>query len=159
MDIYAYNSKVYYIISQGAGLGDRLLRMPITGNETVLDAIAQTNGLSQVSSKKIWIARPTPNGCDQILPVSWDAITRGATTATNYQILPGDRVYIAEDKLHRVQQFHEQAVLAGRASVRVHHLGRRVDRANQAPQSTARQRPVIVRSPWADTAPLGRPAG
>ncbi len=99
VDIYAYNSKVYYIISQGAGLGDRLLRLPITGNETVLDAIAQTNGLSQVSSKKIWIARPTPNGCDQILPVSWDAITRGATTATNYQILPGDRVYIAEDKL------------------------------------------------------------
>jgi polysaccharide export outer membrane protein len=105
VDVFTYASKNYYIISQGAGLGDRLLRIPITGNETVLDAIAQTNGLSQVSSKKIWIARPTPNGCDQILNVSWDEITRGAATKTNYQILPGDRVYIAEDKFIAFNSF------------------------------------------------------
>ena len=59
MDVVAYNSKVYYIITQGAGLGDSVRRLPVTGNETVLDAISQIGGLSQVSSKNIWIARPS----------------------------------------------------------------------------------------------------
>ena len=101
VEVLAYNSKVYYVITQGAGLGDNVRRLPITGNETVLDAISQMNGLSQVSSKKIWIARPAPHdfGCQQILPVDWDAIAQGAQTATNYQLLPGDRLYVAEDEL------------------------------------------------------------
>ena len=100
VDVLAYNSKVFYIVSQGAGLGDGVTRVPITGNETVLDAIANVNGLSRLASKKIWIARPAPSGqkCDQILPVSWGDTTAGGSTATNYQILPGDRVFIAEDK-------------------------------------------------------------
>jgi len=99
VDVYAYNSKVYYVITQGAGLGDGLLRVPITGNETVLDALAQVNGLSRLSSKHIWIARPAPGGmgCDQVLPVNWDEITKGGATATNYQILPFDRIFIAQD--------------------------------------------------------------
>jgi polysaccharide export outer membrane protein len=101
VDVLAYNSKVYYVITQGAGLGDNVRRLPVTGNETVLDAIANVNGLSQLSSKKIWIARPAPNhfGCEQILPVDWDAVTQGGQTGTNYQVLPGDRVFIAEDKV------------------------------------------------------------
>jgi polysaccharide export outer membrane protein len=72
----------------------------VTGNETVLDAIAQIQGLEQVSSKKIWIARPTRDTQRvQILPVDWFAVTEQGTPHTNYQILPGDRVFIAEDKL------------------------------------------------------------
>jgi polysaccharide export outer membrane protein len=100
VDVYAYNSKVYYIITQGAGLGDGVYRFPVTGNETVLDAISQINGLQQISSKRIWVARPAPEpGQVQILPVQWEAITAQASAATNYQVLPGDRVFIAEDKL------------------------------------------------------------
>jgi polysaccharide export outer membrane protein len=101
VDVVAYNSKVFYIVTQGAGIGDNVRRLPITGNECVLDAIAQVNGLPQVSSKKIWIARPAPHnfGCQQILPIEWDAIAAGAQTATNYQLMPGDRLYIAEDEL------------------------------------------------------------
>ena len=101
VNVVAYNSKVYYIITQGAGLGDSVRRLPVTGNECVLDAISQINGLSQVSSKKIWIARPAPHdvGCQQILPIEWDAITQGGQTATNYQLLPGDRLFVAEDEL------------------------------------------------------------
>jgi polysaccharide export outer membrane protein len=99
VDIFAYNSKVYYVVTQGAGLGDNVVEAPITGNETVLSAIARVGGISQVSSKRIWIARPAPNGvgCEQILPVNWDEISRGALTATNYQMMPGDRLFIAED--------------------------------------------------------------
>ncbi len=100
VDVYAYNSKVYYVVTQGAGMGDGLYRFPITGNETVLDAISQINGLGQVSSKRIWIARPTHEpGTVQVLPVSWEAITAQASASTNYQILPGDRVFVAEDRL------------------------------------------------------------
>ncbi len=99
--VVAYNSKVYYIIIQGAGLDDNVRRLPVTGKETVLDAISQINGLSQVSSKKICIVRPSASDSEQaaILPVDWDAITRRGATATNYQIFPGDRVFIAEDRL------------------------------------------------------------
>jgi len=100
LDVYAYNSKVYYIVTQGAGMGDGVYRFPITGNETVLDAISQINGLQQVSSKRIWIARPTDEpGKVQTLPVTWEDITAKASAGTNYQIMPGDRVFIAEDKL------------------------------------------------------------
>jgi polysaccharide biosynthesis/export protein len=101
VDVFNYASKVYYIVGQGAGFGDSLTRVQITGKETVLDAISQIGGLRRENSKKIWIARPAPGGvgCDQILPVNWDEITRGASTATNYQLLPGDRLYISEDKL------------------------------------------------------------
>lgn len=99
VDLAAYNSKVYYVITEGSSAGDNIVRIPITGNETVLDAISQIQGLSQLSSKNIWIARPAPGGfgCEQILPVDYIAITRGGMTATNYQLMPGDRVFIAED--------------------------------------------------------------
>jgi len=99
VDVYAYNSKVYYVITQGAGFGDNIQRFPVTGNETVLDAVSQVQGLSRLSSKNIWIARPSPGKCDQILPVHWDEIVAGAGTSTNYQVLPGDRVFIGEDHM------------------------------------------------------------
>lgn len=101
VSVYSYNSKVYYVITEGAGTGDLVGRFPITGNETVLDAISQINGLSRISSKNVWIARPAPGGlgCDELLPVNWKEITKGAATATNYQILPGDRIFIAENKM------------------------------------------------------------
>jgi len=101
VDVFSYNSKVYYVVTEGAGFGDNLARFPITGNETVLDAISQINGLSRLSSKDIWIARPAPSGvgCDQILPVDIVAIMKGGSTATNYQLLPGDRVFIAQDHM------------------------------------------------------------
>lgn len=101
VDVFVYNSKFFYVIVEGGGVGERLTRIPVTGNETVLDAIATIGGLDSVSSKKIWIARPAPGGigCDQVLPIDWEAITRGASTASNYQLLPGDRLFVAENHL------------------------------------------------------------
>jgi len=107
VDVASYNSKVYYLVTEGAGLGDSVRRLPVTGNDTVLDAISQVGGLSQVSSKKIWVARPAPGGagCEQIMPVDWDAITAGASGQTNYQLMPGDRVYIAADGVSAMTNF------------------------------------------------------
>ena len=107
VSMLAYNSKVYYIVTEGANLGDSIVRVPVTGKETVLDAISNVGGISQLSSKNIWIARPAPGdfGCEQILPVDYDAITRGASTGTNYQLMPGDRVFIAEDETVALTNF------------------------------------------------------
>ncbi len=100
VDIYAYNSKVYYVISTGER-GDNIQRFPITGHETILDAIAQVKGAGDLASKNIWIARPKPIGEDQNLRFQWDQISAG-DDSTNYQVLPGDRIFIAEkDKTER----------------------------------------------------------
>ena len=102
VDVFAYNSKKYYVIVDGAGFGQLVFSFPVTGNEHVLDAITNVNGLAPVSSKnRIWLARPSPvnMGCNQILPVDWNAITQGGSTRTNYQLFPGDRIYVAGDCL------------------------------------------------------------
>jgi polysaccharide biosynthesis/export protein len=97
VDVAAYNSKTYYVIADGGGLGEQVYRFPSTGKETVLDAVSQINGLPAVASKsRIWLARPAPGDatCMQILPINWSALTRGGATATNYQVLPGDRIFL-----------------------------------------------------------------
>lgn len=105
VDVLAYNSKVYYIITDGAGYGEQVFRAPFTGNETVLDAISLINGLPPVASKKkIWVARRVPGHgghYDNILPVDWCAITQGGAAGTNYQIFPGDRIYVKSQSLIR----------------------------------------------------------
>ncbi|MDA1252055.1 MAG: polysaccharide biosynthesis/export family protein [Planctomycetota bacterium] len=52
VDVLAYNSKAYYIVTDGGGAGEQVFRFPCTGNETVLDALSQINGLPVVASKK-----------------------------------------------------------------------------------------------------------
>jgi polysaccharide export outer membrane protein len=105
VDVFAYNSKVYYVITDGAGYGQQVYRFPVTGNETVLDAIGNIQGLPAVAStKKMWVARPTPacHGCVQVLPVDWDAIVQGGATGTNWQVFPGDRIYVQSQALIRL---------------------------------------------------------
>jgi protein involved in polysaccharide export with SLBB domain len=104
LDVFAFNSKAYYIIADGGGYGQLVYRFPATGNETVLDAISHIQGLPAVASPKcsrIWVARPSPadSCCSQVLPVDWNAVTQGGSTATNYQIFPGDRIYVRADPL------------------------------------------------------------
>lgn len=108
VDVLAYNSKVVYIISDGAGSGESVVRVPFTGNETVLDVMSQVDGLSEVAAKNnIWVARPGPHGSEvaQKMFVDWRAITQDAVTTTNYQLLPGDRIYVKADTLIAADSF------------------------------------------------------
>lgn len=100
VSVIGYNSMTYHLVVAGAQNGEFVHHFPLRGNETVLDAVSEIQGLSRVSSKTLWVARPAPDGlgAEQILPVDWVAITRGATE-TNYQLLPGDRIYIVDDRL------------------------------------------------------------
>lgn len=102
VDVYAYNSKQYYVITDGGGYGEQVIKFPITGSETVLDALSNIYGLPAVASKRnIWVARrsPHPDHPWQILPVDWVGITQHGVTVTNYQIMPGDRIYVKAQRI------------------------------------------------------------
>src|SRR5262249_19024258 len=90
------------------GLGEAVYRFNATGNETVLDAMSQINGLPVFASKyHMWLARPAPSDadCEQVLPIDWNAIVRGGRTGTNYQVLPGDRIYVMAEPLVTLDTF------------------------------------------------------
>jgi polysaccharide export outer membrane protein len=108
VDVLAYNSKVIYIVADGGGSGESVVRVPFTGNETVLDVMSQVDGLSEVACKNyIWVARPGPHGSDvaQKMFVDWRGITQDAITTTNYQLLPGDRIYVKADAMIAADSF------------------------------------------------------
>jgi polysaccharide export outer membrane protein len=100
VEVTSYNSKFYYVMGDVNAPG----RLPITGNETVLDAINNVGGLAPTASvNDIRLVRPAPPGscCDQFLPVNYAAIAYGGDPTTNYQLLPGDRLVIYRDPIVR----------------------------------------------------------
>jgi polysaccharide biosynthesis/export protein len=103
VDVWAYNSKVYYVITEEAAGRHHLLRMPITGNETVLDAIAAADSLRVPKKVEIYVARSPADGRKVVenLPVDWNAITLNADLRTNYALLPGDRIFIRDKSINR----------------------------------------------------------
>jgi polysaccharide export outer membrane protein len=104
VDVMAYNSKAYYVQGDVAAPG----RMPITGNETVLDAINYAGGLiATAAPQNIRLVRPAPPGscCQQVLPVNLAAIVSGGDPTTNYQLLPGDRIMVYRDPIVRTTIF------------------------------------------------------
>lgn len=102
VDVLAYNSKRYYVITDGGGAGEQVFPFPVTGSETVLDALSNIYGLPSVASKRnIWVARRCPHQGHpwQILPVDWIGITQHGYTLTNYQVMPGDRIYVKAQRV------------------------------------------------------------
>jgi polysaccharide export outer membrane protein len=85
-------SKVYYVLGEVNSAGS----FPLQGRETVLDAIVQAGGLSDRANRhRIILSRPTPAGsCRIVLPVCYKQIVQLGDTTTNYQIRPGDRIYV-----------------------------------------------------------------
>lgn len=111
LQVGGFNSRKFYLITDGAGNGEPIQIFPITGNETVLDALTQVGGLpGGISKARIWLARPAPGNKDQILAVNWRDITRRGRTETNYQLLPGDRIYLAATPLSIFSNYVERIV-------------------------------------------------
>jgi polysaccharide export outer membrane protein len=96
LEVVGYNSKIYYVIFDFGGAGQQVTRLPITGNETVLDAIGQLNGLPQAAdTRRVCLSRPGPANCPpQVFPIDWKGIVENGDTRTNYQVLPGDRIMV-----------------------------------------------------------------
>lgn len=85
-------SKVYYVLGDVNAPG----AFQLSGRETVLDAIITAGGLTDRASRNnIIVSRPSrPDQCRTVLPVCYKQIVQLGDTTTNYQILPGDRIYV-----------------------------------------------------------------
>ena len=85
-------SKVFYVVGEVNAPG----AFQLAGRESVLDAIMAAGGLTDnASHANIVLSRPTkPNCCRVVLPVCFDQIVQLGDTTTNYQIAPGDRIYV-----------------------------------------------------------------
>jgi polysaccharide export outer membrane protein len=96
VEVKAHNSKVYYLILEGNGSED-VKRMPCSGRETVLDAVAAIPGLAAVADRRaIRVVRKGDSGVALAeLPVDLQAIIHRGDTRTNYVLQPEDRVYIS----------------------------------------------------------------
>jgi protein involved in polysaccharide export with SLBB domain len=82
------------VITEGADDGRQVSRFPVTGNETVLDAIGMAKvPLIGLGQKHVCVQRKS-DPSSQVLPVDLEAITQGGNPATNYVLWPGDRVFI-----------------------------------------------------------------
>jgi len=83
----------YYVIGEVQSPG----AYPLVGHETVLDGILQAGGLTDRAAPcKILLARPTtPRSCRITLPICYRQITQLGDTSTNYQLQPGDRIFVA----------------------------------------------------------------
>jgi polysaccharide export outer membrane protein len=98
LDVSGFNSKVYYVITDNAGNGEGVVRLPVTGKTTVLDALGNVNGIPPFGSKHfIYLVRPTECGGkkgDEVYPVDWHALAHCGDARTNYQVMAGDRIYV-----------------------------------------------------------------
>lgn len=85
-------SSVYYVLGEVNAPGS----YPLIGRETVLDGILAAGGLSdRASNCEIILSRPSPDSsCAIVLPVCYDHIVQLGSTTTNYQLRPGDRIYV-----------------------------------------------------------------
>jgi len=86
-------SKIYYVLGEVNAPG----AFPLTGRETVLDGIVAAGGLTdRASASNIILSRPTPpESCRVVLPICYRQIVQLGDTTTNYQLAPGDRIFVA----------------------------------------------------------------
>jgi protein involved in polysaccharide export with SLBB domain len=85
-------SKVFYVLGEVNAPG----AYPLSGRETVLDGIMVAGGVTrQGDYNQIIVSRPTPpDGCRVVLPVCYNQIVQLGDTSSNYQLQPGDRIFV-----------------------------------------------------------------
>ncbi len=93
-------SKVFYVLGEVNAPG----AFPLQGRETVLDALMTAGGLTdRASPNNIILARPShPGDCRTVLPVCYKSIVQLGDTTTNYQLAPGDRIFVPTRSFHEM---------------------------------------------------------
>ena len=88
-------SKSYYVLGTVTTQG----KFPVTGSETVLDAIVTAGLRTNSIPEKAYLVRPHPHGGPNlILKIDWIGIKERGDTLTNYQVFPGDRIIVPGGK-------------------------------------------------------------
>ncbi len=112
VDVTAYNSKSYYVQGEVLVPG----KLPVTGKDTILDAINYAGGMStQADHNGVVLYRQASKGGQlESLHIDIDQITMGDDLSTNYQLLPGDRLVVprmvdlkADDEETNAEQPHQ----------------------------------------------------
>ena len=85
-------SKNYYVLGEVNTPGS----FPVIGRETVLDAIIAAGGVTdRASLENVALSRPSRPGYPRtVMPVCYPAIVQLGDTTTNYQMRPGDRIFV-----------------------------------------------------------------
>lgn len=93
------SGKVVYVLGEVNSPG----AYPLKGNETVLDAIIAAGGVnSQADQTRVILNKPTvPFDRRVVLPVCYKHIVQLGDTTTNYQLEPGDRIYVPSQNFWR----------------------------------------------------------
>jgi RNA polymerase sigma factor (sigma-70 family) len=141
VNVTAYNSQNYYVLGAVIVPG----RLPITGHETILDAINYAGGLkSQADHDNVVLYRhrKEKNGTLERLPIDVDQIMMGDDPTTNYQLLPGDRL-VVPFKPGAGQD--EEVPIEGRPAASTARPG-----PNDVPRRAERQAPAIRTKPEED---------
>ncbi len=84
----------YTVHLRGLTAPEQTIRQKFTGSETVLDAVAALPRPADANVMDLWIARQGKGGKVQVLRIDWAALSQYGMTATNYQILDGDRLFL-----------------------------------------------------------------
>ncbi len=86
------DSATYYVMGEVNAPGS----YPLVGNETVLDALIAAGGMStRANDHKVILVRPQTDGQPRVvLAVCYQQILQLGDVTTNYQLLPGDRIYV-----------------------------------------------------------------
>src|SRR5262249_2197332 len=95
VNVAAYNSKVYYVQGEVQSPG----RLPVTGKDTVLDALNYAGGMTPSARRdRVQLIPPRPHGRPpRVLPIAVAAVPLGADATANYQLMPGDRIVVPAD--------------------------------------------------------------
>ena len=72
---------------------EQVTRVRTTSRDCVFDAVSSLPQ-SNLGRMDMWIVRRTADGTAKVLPIDWVAITQHGVTATNYQLLAGDRLFV-----------------------------------------------------------------
>ena len=92
VDVTAYNSKNYYVTGEVSVPG----KLPITGQERILDVINYAGGLTRdADHEQVFLYRPSASGGEPVqTKIDIDQILMGDDLSTNIQVFPGDRIVV-----------------------------------------------------------------
>lgn len=104
--VVSRNSKVYYVLGEVNSPGS----FPLDGRESVLDGLIQAGGLTKrAASSRVILVRPSlPNQPRSVFPVCYQQIVQLGDTTTNYQLAPGDRIYVPSKTIWEEFLGHEK---------------------------------------------------
>jgi polysaccharide biosynthesis/export protein len=90
--LVSQESERFYVLGEIKAPGS----YPLSGNETVLDALIAAGGVTtKANEHKIILVRPAQPGQNRVvLPICYQSIVQLGDTSTNFQIYPGDRIFV-----------------------------------------------------------------